>query len=271
VAQGEILVFLNPDISLDDGAIGQLQLQLLKHPGVAGPVLKSAGTTEHGATIDVFGMPRGIQCPGLGEPSPLYIMGCCLATNRRVFDRIGGFDARYFMFCEDVEYGWQCLRHGFAVSVVEGACAHHTGGGSTPGGYLREDKVEITAFRIGLRERNSVAMVLACASGARLPVMVALALVRNLTVAVVAALMGRLDVTRSIATGLIWNIHNLPGTLERRRSIRGRASGGGSRIRWRCFALEILLRWGMPVMVDSCANAHPKKPRLTSGSRKRRS
>jgi GT2 family glycosyltransferase len=255
VASGDVLIFLNPDVRVGLGALGKLRARLLENPGVAGPAIDSTGSgggVEYGATIDLFAMPRGITRSSHKDLAPLYVPGCCLATNRWVFDRIGGFDARYFMFCEDVEYSWQCLRHGYAVAVVDDAVVHHEGGASTPGGYLRDGRTEVTAFRIGLRERNSIAMVLACAPTVFLPLMLILSVLRSLAVAGAAAMVGRADLARSVIEGLRWNVRHRRGTLARRRSApSSTASNGWSRVRWRCFAAEIVIRWGLPVMIDS--------------------
>jgi GT2 family glycosyltransferase len=256
-AGGDVLVFLNPDVEVGLGALGKLRARLLENPGVAGPAIElmgSGGALEYGGTLDLFTMPRGITRSSFEHSAPLYVSGCCLATNRCVFDRVGGFDGRYFMFFEDIEYSWQCLRHGYVVDVVEDAVVHHSGGASTPGGYLRGGHIEVTAFRIALRERNSLAMVLACAPTAFLPLMLILSLFRSLVVAGAAAIIGRVDLTRSAIGGLMWNVRHLSGTLARRRSApRSTASNGWSRIRWRCFAAEVVIRWGLPRMVDSAA------------------
>jgi len=239
-AGGDVLVFLNPDVEVELGALGKLRARLLQNPGVAGPAIEligSGGALEYGATLDLFAMPRRLTRSSFEHCAPLYVSGCCLATNRWIFDRVGGFDVRYFMFCEDIEYSWQCLRHGYAVDVVVDAVVHHSGGASTPGGYLRDGRIQVSAFRIALRERNSTAMVIACAPTVFLPLMLILSVLRSVVVAGAAAIVCRTDLTRSVVGGLRWNVWHLSGTLARRRSApRATAFNGWSRIRWRCFA-----------------------------------
>ena len=265
-AIGDVLVFLNPDTEVESGSLGKLRARLIDHPGVAGPAIVSDESVDYGATLDVFAMPRGLHSPKHGHSSPMYAMGCCLATNHSVFDRMRGFDERYFMFCEDAEYSWQCLRHGYAVEIVSDARIYHKGGASTPGGYLRGGRIEVTAFRISLRERNSTAMVIACAPGFLLPIMLILSLVRSLAVGTTAAFIGRTDLASSVFKGMLWNLRQLSGTLERRRSApMSTASNGWTRIRWRCFAIELVIRRGLPVMVDFVSSDSTEQPNWSPG------
>jgi len=214
-ATGDLLVFLNPDTVPDPGCMTALAEHLAARGGVAGPVVRtgSGGDPKFGCTVDRMLLPRSMGYQG----APLYISGCCLATTRSCFDAVGGFDARYFLFVEDVEFCWQALRRGFAVDVVPGAGLRHTGGAVAAGGYRRRGRIETTSSRVLLRERNSWAAVLACAPVARLPEVLALSLVRSVVFSGFSASRGRLRDAARLWAGLAWNLAHLRGTLERRR------------------------------------------------------
>jgi GT2 family glycosyltransferase len=130
---GDLLVFLNPDTVPDPGCMTALAEHLAEQGGVAGPVVRTGagGAPEYGCTIDRMLLPRALD----HVVEPLYVWGCCLATTRSCFDAVGGFDARYFLFHEDVEFCWQALRRGFAVDVVSTASLVHVGGAAAAGGY----------------------------------------------------------------------------------------------------------------------------------------
>ena len=220
-ATGSSLIFLNPDTYAPRASLQLLVDRLAEAPGVTGPLvhLQRGDGDEAGAVVDVLGLPRGLPA-GDGRP-PLYVSGCCLATDRGCFEDVGGFDERYFMFMEDVEYCWQVLRRGLSVSVVGDAIVEHLGGSATPGGYRARDDpetLEISAARVLLRERNTTAMLLACAPGRWLPLLMCGSVVRTTAF---AWLLWRLGAWRSIG-GLARGLRDVarwaPGTLRRRWS-----------------------------------------------------
>lgn len=213
-SSSDVLVFLNPDTVPDQGCIPALAEHLVERGGVAGPVVRtgSKATPEFGCTVDRMLLLRGLESP----IPPLYVSGCCLATTRRCFDAVGGFDARYFLFVEDVEFCWQALRRGFPVDVVGAAGLSHVGGAVAEGGYRRQGRIETTSSRILLRERNSWALLLACAPGRRVPELVLLSLVRTVVFTLLLGGRGALRDVGRLWAGLPWNLSQLPGTLERR-------------------------------------------------------
>lgn len=212
---GDLLVFLNPDAVPDPGCMSALATHLSEHGGVLGPLIRTGpdATPEYGYTVDRMLLPRGMDQPG----EPLYITGCCLATTRSCFDAVGGFDARYFLFQEDVELCWQALRRGFAVAALPEATLVHVGGAAAAGGYRRAGRIETTSSRILLRERNGWAVILACAPGRRIPQLLALSLLRTVAFAGLLASHGRLRDAARLWRGLVWNVIHIQATLERRR------------------------------------------------------
>lgn len=251
-ATGELLLFLNPDVVLDLGCVAALSTALRNSPGVVGPVLwvEATGRLEYGATVDVLGMPRGLSEPSL----PLYVPGCALATNAHVFRELGGFDARYFLFVEDTEYCWRALLAGYEVAVSQDATAWHRGGGSTPGGYARGSEITTTKLRVSLRERNGMALFIACAPAKWIGPLVTAHLVKTAAVAVaVGTLLGRPSLSWSLLQGLWWNARQLPATLHRRRSVRRRKPAereAFGRLALRSSMLHSIRQFGLPRFVD---------------------
>ncbi|HVD04250.1 MAG TPA: glycosyltransferase family 2 protein [Candidatus Dormibacteraeota bacterium] len=234
---GDFLLFLNPDTFVMPGCVDQLRHALTTGAGVVGPLLRVGEKKEagYGLTIDVTGMPRALVDLG----PPLYVSGCCLATTRGCFDTVGGFDERYFLFVEDVEYCWQSLRRGYDVRVVPEAEAHHLGGRSIPGGYVRGGAVEVSTTRVVLRERNTTAMFLACAPAAWLPMVVAASLFRTAAFAGLLASRGRWHSCGQVLGGLAQNLAWLPETIRRRRRLG--VTPSAARAAWRRVSRRVFL------------------------------
>jgi len=57
--------------------------------------------------------------------SVFYLSGCCLLIERRVFEIIGLFDERFFMYGEDVEFCVRAARAGLTAGVVDEAVLFH--------------------------------------------------------------------------------------------------------------------------------------------------
>ena len=79
---------------------------------------------------------------GLGQPAPpldapahevASVSGVAFAVRREVWDELGGFDAQYFAYCEDVDLSLRAWQAGYRVVVDPGAVVwHHYEYGRTP-------------------------------------------------------------------------------------------------------------------------------------------
>jgi GT2 family glycosyltransferase len=250
-ATGDLLLFLNPDVVLHAECLALLAEGLLKAPGVAGPAvqLQARVGKEYGGTIDRLGYPAGLRSPG----NPLYVPGSALATSRCTFQDLGGFDERYFMFVEDLDYCWRVLLAGGDVTVPANAEAFHRGGGSTPGGYVRGRHLETTSFRLILRERNTFATLLKCASPLWLVWVIPAYLLKALLVSIWALLAGRPRAAAGILTSIAWNVRHLGTTIRLRRTIprdRGSRQRVRERVHPRLLLVDRLLEFGFPRFVD---------------------
>lgn len=152
MAQGSILVFLNPDAFLQPGCIPALDRAVSGANAVrlAGArVLNIDGTEQRGArrgevtpVTTLLSLTRLTRfVPGLRrfeihleheapphEPSSVpTISGACFAMKRDDFLQIGGFDARYFLHVEDIDLCWRVRQSGGEVIFVPDARVVHLG------------------------------------------------------------------------------------------------------------------------------------------------
>ncbi|HEV2174917.1 MAG TPA: glycosyltransferase family 2 protein [Nitrospira sp.] len=252
-ARSDVLLFLNPDVIVQPECVRALSdaIRESEGPVVCAPLIEAAsvGLTEHGFTIDLLGDLLALELPGI----PLYLSGCALAIGRGLFTNLGGFDSSYFMFCEDLDLCWRALLTGSRLSVVPEARVVHRGGGSTPGGYIRDGQIEVTTFRIALRERNGLATLIKCGPALWLIAVIPLRVVRMALACGMAVLFRRFDLAAALARGFSWDVARLPQLLDQRAKLR--ASNRMRRVILRerishdVVSLQTLLRHGLPRFV----------------------
>lgn len=109
-----------------------------------------------------------------GPLTSLFACGAAMLVHRATFLALGGFDADYFMYYEDVDLGWRLTLAGHDVRHVPAAVVRHRGGGSA--------SAHPSAARARWHARNALANVVKNTAGDHLdrvvPAALALAAVR---------------------------------------------------------------------------------------------
>lgn len=153
-ASGDVLVFLNNDVSpLSAGWLEPLvSAACLPDAGAAGVELRypdgrlqhvgMANSPELGPQHICAGLP-GDQRGPLGvlghQRECLAVTGACLATHRRVFDTLGGFDEAYPEDYNDVDYCLRGIEAGFVnLMVPQARLIHHETQTRTTGDAISE-------------------------------------------------------------------------------------------------------------------------------------
>ncbi|MFE6509842.1 glycosyltransferase [Nocardioides sp. NPDC057767] len=135
-AGAEVLLFLNPDATIDAESVVRLvaaveaEPLLLAGPTVLGPdgSVASAGIDLDVKTGAMRPWRRRTEHPE-AETLP-WITGACFAVTRELWERLTGFDERYFLYWEDVDLCARVRTFGGQVAIVDGATATHSGGGT---------------------------------------------------------------------------------------------------------------------------------------------
>ncbi len=149
-----VILFLNPDTRLGEGSLSQLLPRFAERTdcGIAGgTVFDSKGGLERskGSFPTLFSMGLGRLLKYLPPLRPLlgrfshqhwvgydkprrvdWVTGAYLWIRREVFERVGGFDPRIFMYCEDVDLCYRVRQLGFEVRFYPEAPIIHYGGKS---------------------------------------------------------------------------------------------------------------------------------------------
>ena len=135
-ASGDVLVFLNPDARVQPGAIDRLLEALRRTPGAGiagGGLVDAAGRWQPGAARFA---PLGhlLLDTTLGRlPARLrrrphrvdWVYGTFMAVRRDVFQQLGGFDRRYFLYGEDMDICHRAAQVGVRTIHVPVARAIH--------------------------------------------------------------------------------------------------------------------------------------------------
>jgi len=138
MASGDLFCVLNPDIRVSADPFPSL-IACLSDPtvGVIAPLVLSAeGAVEDSARR--FPTPLKILCKALGgckgidypitshELLPDWVGGMFLLFRRTVYQQMGGFDQRYFLYYEDVDLCARLFLSGYKVVLSPRAqVAHH--------------------------------------------------------------------------------------------------------------------------------------------------
>jgi len=135
-ARGDVLVFLNPDARLLPGALATLVEALFATPGAGiagGGLVDERGRWEPGhARFDpvahlVFDTTLG-RLGARRRRSPVvvdWVYGTFMAVRAQLFRQLGGFDARYFVYGEDMDLCHRAARLGARTIHVPAARAVH--------------------------------------------------------------------------------------------------------------------------------------------------
>ncbi len=211
------IVFLNTDLEAEERWLEELVDRARADDQIAAvaPKMRLAGRPQLlngvGGGMNMLGYTwdRGMLEEDRGqydESSPVLFAPAAASLFRRdVFLELGGFDERFFMYHEDVDFGWRCWLAGYCIVTEPKAVVYHHFGGST--------RVHRTLlWREVLGERNNIRSLLKNYE------------VRNAVRMVIRLMALRQRWPRKLAQirNLLWNLVFLPETLRLRRAVQRR-------------------------------------------------
>lgn len=143
-ARGDIIGFLNNDAKPDSNWITSALEDFDEYPQV-GAVASQVKDWEGkridfaGAGLTWYGMGyrplsgESIRRSGSSSRPVLFGTGAAMFVRRDVFDELGGFDESFFMFFEDVDFGWRLNLSGWTFLYEPASIAFHRYHGSMGG------------------------------------------------------------------------------------------------------------------------------------------
>jgi N-acetylglucosaminyl-diphospho-decaprenol L-rhamnosyltransferase len=187
VAKGRYFILLNSDTIVPRGAFKKLLNWLERHPDcdVVGPQLRYPDgrlQTSGGyfpTLLNIGLLFLGVDdLPILNRYLPLYqrgglylsgkqpdwftrehpvdwLMGACILLKREVFDRVGGFEEKIFMYVEEVEWFYRIKESGYSVWYTPEVWVIHRKGGSSASGIEGPVLGEIRGLKLFFAKHNA--------------------------------------------------------------------------------------------------------------------
>jgi GT2 family glycosyltransferase len=215
VATGEYLALVNSDLVVEPTTLRQL-VDVAADPTV-GLVVASVRLSEDPRLINAGANPvhvLGLSWSGdMGQPEtraePVETAGAsgaCVLTRTAHWRRLGGFDAEYFAYHEDVELSLRTWWRGLRVMYVPAAVGVH------------RYEFSRVPFKMYLSERNRLLLLATGWSGRALVLLSPALIGLELAMLLVAARQGW---AREKARGWAWLWRNRRHVSSRRRQLRG--------------------------------------------------
>ncbi len=145
VAKGQYLFFLNPDTKMEkpilddlidfyeDMDVGLLGPKLILPDGKIQPSVRNLPTFWGAFTEYILGIKRKFSqyAPEVDQPQEVgAVYGAAMLINRELFDKIKGFDERYFLYYEDIDLCRKIKRVGKKIYYFPKVFIRHAVGGS---------------------------------------------------------------------------------------------------------------------------------------------
>jgi len=131
-AKGELLLFLNNDTWVDSKFISEM-INVLNHDkNIAicqSLILQPNGEVDSsGDFIDEIGVSFSSKEKVDDTRTILSAKGASMLVRKDVFESLGGFDEKFFVSFEDVDFGWRSWILGYRAVVCPKSIVSHVGG-----------------------------------------------------------------------------------------------------------------------------------------------
>lgn len=152
-ASGDCLLFLNPDAVVFQETISAVLtfMQASKNSNVGicgvqlidenGQVARSCARFPRTKNfiLSILGLDKLIPSLGLSmiewdhatTRQVDQVIGAFFVVRRKVFDAVGGFDERFFVYFEEVDFSYRARQFGWSSTYLSTAKAFHAGGGTS--------------------------------------------------------------------------------------------------------------------------------------------
>ena len=241
LAKGEYLFFLNNDVLVDAEILNKLVPHYFSKIAVLGCRMGNYdGTRELDSfiSVDRFGYP-------CGTTSNMFYPDGAIFISKKIFNEIGGFDEKLFLYGEDRDLCWRIHLAGYLVLPCVWAVFYHASSCVSDTNYRRRY----------MAERNIIRSMLKNYSGGYLWCIIPQYIVLSVGELLFLLLTGRfLAIFKSYLPAYWWNIANLPDTLRERKKVQTLRKVPDSHIRKimskQIGKIFVLRKFGIPKFIE---------------------
>ncbi len=128
IARGKYLLFLNPDVWLENNCLEELCSRAEAIPARVGcPLVLDYDTqaiqTQGSSGFDLFG--NVVPVKPDETPERLFCVGTFFFIERQLFEKLGGFDEEFFLYNEEMDLSWRAWLADDPVVLFSTARIHH--------------------------------------------------------------------------------------------------------------------------------------------------
>lgn len=201
-ARGDYLFFLNNDTIVKRDIFEWLLSSPFDVVGCTMYDYRGKHRLSSSVSLDRFGLPAA-------ETGPMFYPDGAIFIKRKVFEEIGGFDEKLFLYGEDRDLCWRSLLAGYSVGHCPSAVFYHNTHSVDGSTYFQRYHSEKNVIRSMLKNYTFKSLVKI------LPQYVFWSL---LELGLISLTKPRV-ILRSYLPAYLWNIKNLKDTLNERRKV----------------------------------------------------
>lgn len=181
-----------------------------------------------GSNIDRFGYQMnyytevGLPKDGSTVMDAFYVSGCSTLFRKELFELVGGYDEKYFLYKDDLDFCWRVRLLGYRVVTDLNSKIHHVSGVVAGGKTVldAQGRYHTTPRKRYFGERNTLRTLLKNYSAISLIKILPVYLLIVLAEIVFFALLRQTGVSLAYLRALWWNVVNFPDTLVHRQRIQ---------------------------------------------------
>lgn len=216
LAKGEWLFFLNNDTKVDKNIFTEL-LKAGKKFNLMGCKMYSYDgkqKLDSALTVDRFGYPAGER-----TNRTFYCDGA-IFIKKKLFDKLGGFDEKMFLYGEDRDLCWRALLMGHMCHYVDTAIFYHASTSVMVNGTSQTKAFQTNYFRRKLSEQNIIRSMLKNYSVKSLLSILPQYMVWSILELGLMLFIKPQAIWRVYLPAYWWNIVNLKNTIRQRRKVQ---------------------------------------------------
>jgi len=218
-AKGETLFFLNNDTKIEDELFLKKIMSFKKSNSlnIVGPKILDFDRKDvykkRKLSVDITGY------LGWGRET-FFVEGSAMIIDKCDFQKLGGFDEKYFMYSEDIDICWRAWLFGMKTEICEVASLIHFGGGSSEPTLLQGKKHAVPVFRRYETEKNNLRSLLKNYKIVNLMWILPLAIAQVFCESFLYLITGNFRMFWNIWKAIFWNVSNIRSTWRVRRIVQ---------------------------------------------------